>query len=274
MTFNVAIYPRHAHARRFQAAFCLGLSRHGITYVTGDANRPVKADMAIIWSHHEGAVIRQQKHDGLPYLVMEAGFVGDRLEWCSLGYNGLNGRADYRNANSPPDRWNKYFADVMRPWRDGGAYTLVMGQLPGDFALLNCDIDAWYAEAAACLAAAWHKPVMFRPHPMAVERDQVKDVYGTERLNGSLKEALSSAACVATWNSSSAIDAVLAGVPAIARDRGSMAWDVAAYDYDNCVQPTRDQWAANLAYTQWLEAEIAAGEAWAHLTMRRSLEPN
>jgi hypothetical protein len=51
-------------------------------------------------------------------------------------------------------------------------------------------------------------------------------------------------------------------------DPGSMAWDVTEHDLSRIefpIKPDRDQWAANLAYTQWTMDEMARGWAWAHL---------
>ena len=252
-----------------QDAFMAGLRAHGIEPEERKSGNWRASDLAVVWGHRDHALHEIQRATGGRYLVLERAYIGDiheRRRWCSIGYDGLNGRADFCNADSPPDRWEKYFSDVMKPWQQGiGDYALVMGQVPGDSSIEGINIDDWYAEAAASLKGDWAYPVMFRPHPVAVERNQVSDVYGTTLSVGSLADALAGAACVATWNSNTAVDAVLAGIPTIACDKGSMAWDVAAQDWDHCAQPDRNQWVANLAYTSWLEKEIADGSAWEHL---------
>jgi hypothetical protein len=248
--------------------FTNGLIRHGIEPEVRSADNWRASDLAVVWGHRDKALHEIQRAHGGRYLVLERAYIGDiheRRRWTSSGYDGLNGRADFCNENSPPDRWEKYFSDVIKPWKTGGDYTLVMGQVPGDSSLQGVDIDGWYEEAAANLKAEWSKPVRFRPHPVAVERNQVGEVHGTTLDAGSLANALDGAACVATWNSNTGVDAVLAGVPVIACDRGSMAWSVSARDYSHCARPEREQWAANLAYCQWLEEEIASGETWEHL---------
>lgn len=242
---------RHRHGRAFLDAFRQGFECHGGKIVESGG------DFVAMWGHRDRDVIEGDR----PYLVLEQGYVGDRLRWTSIGWNGLNGRATFPKA---PDgeRWERNFGHLMQPWKDGGEYTVVMGQVRGDASIERVDIAGWYEEAAANLSAEWKLPVVFRPHPFD---GFAKTPTGTTRHTGPLQDILDRARVVATFNSNSGVDAVLAGIPVIARDRGSMAWPVAAQDYDHCHRPDRTEWAHGLAYAQWRIEEIAAGEAWAHL---------
>jgi hypothetical protein len=258
-------------AAPLEAAFAAGLARHGIRPEWRDKGDWRASDLAIVWGHRDTELHALQRAAGAHYLVMERGFVGDihaRRVWTSLGFDGLNGRAA-RPAGMPADRWELYFAGALKPWRPapspgraGGDYALLAGQVRGDAALAGVDIDAWYAAAAASLAAAWRLPVRFRPHPMDAGQPAPA---GTTVMDGDLAAALAGAAVLATWNSNSAVDAVLAGVPAIAADRGAMAWPVAARDWDHRATPDRGQWAADLGYAAWRRDEIADGAGWAAL---------
>ena len=178
-----------------------------------------------------------------------------------MGYDGLNGRADFCNADAGSARWERHFASFMQPWKKDGEYALLMGQVRGDASIADINISDWYAKTAARLSEqGW--TVMFRPHPngRAVAPDRAFT------LVGSLEGALASAARVVTFNSTSGVDAVLAGVPTIAMDRGSMAWDVATHDVEEAlVTPDRVPWAERLAYAQWNDDEISGGVAWEHL---------
>jgi hypothetical protein len=68
-----------------------------------------------------------------------------------------------------------------------------------------------------------------------------------------------------TFNSNSAVDAVLAGVPAYVEDEGGMAFDVASHTVGEIHRPDRAQWAHDLAYCQWTVDEMASGATWEHL---------
>ena len=228
-----------------------GFIRHGIhcdTRQTG--TEPAHADIVVTWN--------DRVTFDVPQLVLEAGYINgqsgdyvrDRLRFVSSGWNGLHGRADPVPFDCPPDRWKKVKAPMKR-WRTDGEYALVCDQHPGD----KCappSREWWHAVADHYDGQC---DVVYRPHPLLANP--------TMRP---LKEALQGARSCFTWNSTAAIEAVLAGVPTWSFDRGSMAWDVTAHDVnDEPALVDRRQWAYNLAYRQWTHAEFEAGDAWAFL---------
>lgn len=259
---TVLIYATAVHQTECGHALAKGLARHGIE---AELTRPMHyhpSDLAVIWGHRQHPIIANQKARGLPYLVMERGYFGDRFKHYSLGFNGLNGRANFFNADSPADRWTKHGFDLP-PWKSGGECAIVMGQVVGDAALAHVDYQRWQREA--CVAAEAYKlPIYFRRHPHPKARTDGK-MLRVPFSKLSLKEDLERAAVVITLNSNSAVDAVLAGVPAVTADVGAMARDVTGHKIGELFTPDRLQWARNLAYTQWLLSEIESGEAWEHL---------
>ena len=249
-------------------AFVVGLRAHGIKPEERRADDWRVSDLAVVWAHRDTELHDMQRDTGKHYLVLERGYIGDlenRRRWTSIGYDGLNGRADFCNAGAGPARWEEHFAGFMQPWREGGDYALLMGQVRGDASLANINIEHWYAETAAHLSdLGW--TVMFRPHP----NDLTTAPDRAYALVGSLQGALSGAAVVVTWNSTSGVDAALSGVPVVAIDRGSMAWDVAAHSIEelNYESTDRAAWAARLAHTIWSDDEMSGGVAWAHLRQK------
>lgn len=196
-------------------------------------------------------------------LVMERGYLGDRTAWTSLAWNGLNGRGVASSA-ADPARFLRHFPDLLKPWRENEeGYVLLIGQLPGDLAVRHMDFNAWATLTAAGLGS-YGFDVRYRPHPLA-ELAVPAALTGVRLMaERSLRAALEGAASCVTFNSNAAVEAVLAGVPTYAIDRGSIAWDVAAHSiYEPPVRPGREDWAARLAWRQWTAEEIAAGDAWA-----------
>ena len=55
--------------------------------------------------------------------------------WLSHGWNGLNGRADFCNENSPNDRWNKHFNDGRLLDYSDGDYILIPLQIKNDMSI-------------------------------------------------------------------------------------------------------------------------------------------
>ena len=195
---------------------------------------------------------------------METGFFGQRLDFVSLGCNGLNGRADFRNQDSIGDRWEKHGVEV-KPWKHDGDYILICGQIQGDAAVQGLDLKSEYRIIAEYLADVTSRPLLFRPHPMSGGASTPK---GIDVSTGLLADDLAGARTVVTLNSNSGVDAVLNGVQTITLNNGAMCREVSGHNL-NAVEDNnkfdRTQWLDNLAYCQWTHDEIESGEAWDQL---------
>lgn len=213
-----------------------------------------KSRVPVSWPR--GEVIKQHREAGVDVVVLETGYInrGDGYDnHYAAGLNGLNGRADFRNDDSPSDRWEKLGVE-LKPWRTEGRHLLLCGQVPQDASVDHIDIQEWLLH----ISGLFTKPVIYRPHPLGPQ-DMLSNC---KPSRGSLDDDLKDCWAVITFNSNVAVEAIIKGVPAFAFDEGSMAWDVA-----NQIQnpPDRTQWAHNLAYTQWTPDEMRSGETWKHL---------
>ena len=257
--------PRSDHHRTYAEAMRLGLTRHGITALHGQPNRPEACDVAVCWGARQTTLLAA----GRPVLILERGHVGDRYKYASCGWDSLGRRGRYPEATDGGARWRERYGHLLQPWRPQAGPALIIGQVPGDAALRGLDTIAWATEAAARLrAAGWE--VRFRPHPLAEHRGPV----GVPLADGDLAKALSAAALCVTYNSTTGVEAVLAGVPTVTLDAGAMAWPMAAHSLDETPNtprftPDREAWAHDLAWTQWTMDEIASGAMWAALAPLR-----
>jgi hypothetical protein len=264
---HVVANERLPHQGSWGGAFGEGLRRHG--WDVTHAGTPARCELLVMWGVRRRDWIAAQARAGGEVCVLERGYVGDRFAWASVSFGGdLNGRAEFCGPFHDGSRWERHFAHLMQPWRTAaeleGGYALVLGQVPGDASLGGRDLAPWYLAAARALhAQGW--PVRFRPHPIAVQRRIWRSVPGARTLDGSLTEALAGAARAATYNSNAAVDAVLAGVPTIAMDKGSMAWPVTAHEIgpSEIATPDRTAWAHRLAWCQWTMEEMRSGDCWA-----------
>lgn len=217
------------------------------------------ADLHVFWGlrrQHGKTALRAGKR----CLVVERAYLGDRMKWRGMGFDGLNGLAEFPTDGVSSERWNRLWRDQVKPWKDGGEYALIMGQCPGDAALYGKDPYQWANEIIP-KAREVFGDVYFRHHPSAAKNKVSCDV-----LKGDLGHALDKARVVITYSSNSAVDAVMAGTPAISMHEGSMAWDVTTHDLDSPLyRGDRDEWGRKLAYSQWHPAELKIGEAWKHL---------
>jgi hypothetical protein len=234
-------------------------------------------DVVCCWGLRRMSRLRQH-HGFKRVLILERGYLGDRFTWSSLGWNGLNGYAEHPPCLDAGERFTKHFGHLLKPWKtNNDGYVLLMGQVPSDAALLHVNFVDMMTAVAVQLRELGHD-VRFRPHPSA----SGIQIQGASWLGGNLDEALAGAKAVVTVNSNSSVDAVLAGIPCVTLDRGTMSWDVTSHDLTNLVvTPDRTQWANQLAWCQWSPEELSSGAAWEVLRasmpdgeeIRQPLEP-
>jgi len=257
------------HQRFYLDLFAQGLKKHGQAFKFKSLRRPDPCDLAVFWSAHFQHLISYQQQAGQDFLIMERGYFGNRMKMTSLGFNGLNGRAEFLNANSPADRWQK-IGLVYADWKTRGDYILIMGQVMGDASIKNIDFIHWIRSAHYEMSLLYDLPIVCRPHPLQTADHRHAPCHDFANISTKpLAEDLKHAFCVVTFNSNSGVDAAMAGVPVIACDPGSMAWPIAAQKIREPLRrPSRKQWAHDLAYCQWSELELKDGIAWDHLKQK------
>lgn len=239
--------PRAPHQQTHATAMAAGLARHGIrSVVTHRAPQTGPGDTVICWGWRHG---QEHFNRGARVLVMERGYIGDRFNWTSLAWDGLNNRGQMPVVDDSGERFRRYFSHTMHSWNPKGAYTLICGQVPGDMSLQGRDLHRWYEQQAEHFDS-----VYFRPHPLAHRREAPRPVRGAPELQGPLDEALAGASLVITWNSNAGVDAILAGKPTHVEDCGGMAYGID--------ETTREKWAHRLAWRQFTLEEITSGLAW------------
>lgn len=234
----------------------MGLARLGVDVRRAPLNAARGTHVAC-WGWRQGQMLRNA---GKQVLVMERGYVGDRFRYTSLGWNGLNNRASFPEYPDDGGARFRRHGGAIRPWKDGGDYILILGQVRGDASLQGRNLTPWYQQVAHDAKRRFGKPVYFRAHPKSHLRGY-SEVPGVPSLDGDLDTALSGALFTAAWNSNACLDSVLAGVPCLAGDAGTMAWDVCMHDLDDIVRPAREPLAHRIAWTQWAPDEIESGNA-------------
>jgi len=260
---RVAVMVRQGVAHDFDllSKFARGVQAYGdAVHVAPRTTRPPSSsiDAVACWGWRQGSVYRRL---GFNVLCFERGYVGDRFTWTSVGLNGLNGRATFVKVEDGGERWDRHFAHLMQPWQEHDGYALLMGQVPTDTAVREIAFPVWLRETARALRNRGER-VCYRPHPLA---PSLRCDYA-EPLKAPLQNALSGAGRVVTFNSNSGVDAILAGVPTVAIDAGSMAYPVATHSIkDAPSRPDRRAWAHAIAWAQWQPQELESGEAWSRL---------
>lgn len=207
------------------------------------------------------------RHEGRRLLMVESAFM-KRGEYYQVGWGGFAGNADFNCTNPPIDRWLDLGVECL-PWRsDPDGPILVCGQVPWDTQVQDTDHRQWCQSTVHSLVRQGHK-VLFVPHPREKKGNFGYGVNKKYLARAGLSKLLPGAKCVVTWNSTSAVDAILAGVPAITMHSSSIAYEVSQHslsDIERLEFPDRHQWLAKLGYAQWTLDEMRSGATWEHLT--------
>lgn len=234
------------------------------------------SEVAVIFGVHKskirqswprGRIFRQQREQNLDVIVLETGYInrGDgESHHYAAGFNGLNGRADFKNKSMGPERWESLNVQ-LKPYSRGNK-VILCGQVPWDASVDMHDHKAWLTETASKLKVMTKRSIVFRPHPLAAQA--LPPIKGCEYSTKPFAEDLKDAHCVISWNSNSCVEALIDGKPVFSFDQGSMVWDVCNKDLGDLEEPKvsdRKQWAHNLAFCQWTPAEFRQGLAWRHL---------
>lgn len=238
------------HQLNAMSALAKGLVRHGHTpRVTDTYDIGV---VCVVWGAKNAPP--EGMYDNVLYV--EAGYINgqsgdyirDRLRFVSTAWNGFHGRGD-PVPDRPPDRW-KALGLELKPWRWKGDLILICANHPGDQVNVGADWKAIESDTLK-LAGRLKVKAIFRHHPIVAPNQSP------------LSDALVQACRVVTWCSTSAVEALIEGIPTVALDEGSIAWPVCSHTV--CELPyrgPREQWAYNLAYKQWTLDELADGSAW------------
>lgn len=249
------------HQQEHVAWMLEGFARHGVSGTVVPRNIQAPGDIHVVWGWKQPVVIAHCKAEGKPILVMERGHLQPRMEFTSLGWGGLARRGRYPGKDICGDRWRKHWG-AMEPWKDGGEYALVIGQVDGDASLYGVNFNVWAQKATNALLGRG-LAVRYRPHPLMLRNDRLWRPDRAEFSTRTLAEDLAGAAVCVTYNSTTCVEAVLAGVPTVTSDEGAMAWPVTSHSVDAPAEkPDRREWADDLACCQWSADEIRTGEAW------------
>lgn len=224
-----------------------------------------KKNVPCSWAR--GKILAEMTRLGKPVIVLEKGYI-KRDIYYAAGFDGLNGRADFKNENSPSDRWKSLGVTLERP-KKYGTHILLCGQVPTDASVQHTDHVHWLQSTVVLIRGYTSAPIVFRPHPLALQR--TPHVPYTLWSTRSLKDDLRDCLAVVTFNSNTGVNATVQGFNTFAMDVGSMVWNVALHDlaflrYDDLPQVEgREQWSHDLAYCQWTCDEMRKGQAFKHL---------
>ena len=216
-----------------------------------------------------GRMFAEHKARGIPAVYVDLGYWGRRKRTRFDGYHKLsvNSRhpTDYfqRRAHGPA-RFEQHHVPI-RPWRQSGDHILLAGMSAKAAAAEGLQPHMWERETIARLRQLTRRQIIYRPKPNWTE---AKPLEGSSfDRDTPLEQALTNCHAVVTHHSNVAVDALIAGVPCICPH--GVASLLSGHDAELIENPPmpdgREQWAADLAWTQWSVDEMKAGDAFRYL---------
>lgn len=170
----------------------------------------------------------------------------------------------YFRGNFATDRFSRHGLTAA-PWRRSGSHILLAGMSAKSAKTRGYGPQEWEMVTIEAIRAVTDRPIVYRPKPSWAD---AKPIPGTifSYPDICIEAALSDCWTVVTLHSNVAVDALLAGVPVNVQEGVAAEFSTPLVRIEDPLRPDgREQLLADIAYSQWLPAEMASGEAWRHL---------
>lgn len=154
----------------------------------------------------------------------------------------------------------------FKPWREPTprGHILVAGMSGKAAAADGILPERWERGVIHRLRNLTKRQIVYRPKPNWIGARPIPG--STFGINQTLEDALEGCHAVVSHHSNVAIEALVAGIPCFLVDGAGRPMSGCAKTLDDIETPpmpeTRQQWAADLAYTQWSLQEMQTGKAW------------
>lgn len=228
-------------------------------------------DVAIFYGLAGGLskLLADYRNSGRRAVYIDLGYWGRRKlsRWDGYHKLALNSRhptAYFQQRPKGPERFET-FRIPIQPWRESGRHILLIGMSAKAAAAEGLRAEQWERETVARLRELTDRPIVYRPKPNWAE---ARPILGTEFGKGpSLEHALVNCHAVVAHHSNAAADALLAGIPCICPE--GVASVLSGNRLEQIEDPPtpdgREQWAWDVAWTQWSVEEMEQGLAYRYL---------
>lgn len=277
---HVIIYQSfHNRARILCQAMMAGIKKCGLDKVDqlldSDYHGKPSADIALFYG--AAGKLKQVMQDyikaGKKALYMDLGYFGRhhggrRHGFHKIVVNGRHPTPYYRKLVHHKARFD-FFNIKVRPWqksKDGAV--LIAGISHKGSRFEGYEPLSWERNAIKRIRAVTDRPIIYRPKPTCPHAAPL-DIpgIGYSRPGESLDIVLAKSACVVSHHSNTNIDAILRGIPSLTHE--GVAVDQSQTDFskieDFVMRDDREQWARDIAWTQWNVAEMYEGAPWRYL---------
>jgi hypothetical protein len=226
------------------------------------------ADAAVIWSQLWAGRMRQNqqvwnyyRQQNKPVIVLEVGSIKRNHTWRVM----LNGQHRPLAINNDATRANQ-FGIIAQPWqRNGNKILIALQRSDSNLWAGMPAIERWVSGVILTIQQYTDREIIVRQHPrQSISLNASMQV--PVHIPGTYDEydftnALHDVYVVINHNSSSAVQSILNGVPAVV-SASSIAAAISQTDVskiDQLIYADRQQWINDLAWSEWTVDEIAHG---------------
>ena len=269
MKVSVNILDRNGSAGPTCRAMAKGIERCGDQTVFR-TDRDFNMDgynACVLWGFVENCqkIIAHCVAKGIPYVFLDMGYWRRDDSYYKVSVNDRHPTHYFMKTKLPPDRFNQLRLPIKDWRRSSGGHILLAGMSGKAAWAWKLPSEQFERDMVAALRKITTREVVYRPKPSWPE---ARPIHGARfDRKGSLAAALASAYCVISHHSNVAADALLEGIPTLTKY--GVASVLGPLDLSKLDTPDypegREQWAYNVAYSQWRLDEMSSGACWKHL---------
>lgn len=199
----------------------------------------------------------------LGYWERELG--GKLTGFHKVSVNGRHPTAYFQNRPMPESRFRSLGLKI-KPWRKGGKHILIAGMGAKAAPIEGFKPSQWEEAAVRELRNYTDRPIIYRPKPSWGAATPIEGTIFSGR-DQKLSEVLEDCWAVVSHHSNVCVDALLEGIPVFCFHGVASVMGLKELSLiERPVYPeNREQWAANIAWTQWRPSEMETGACWRYL---------
>jgi len=190
---------------------------------------------------------------------------GKLYGYHKIAVNSRHPTAYFQNRPYPEDRFNRLGVKI-EPWKKEGRHILVAGMGAKAAEVEGFRPNQWEEAAVREIRRYTDRPIVYRPKPSWNNPTRIEGTIfsGKEQR---LEDVLADCHAVVSHHSNVCVDALCSGVPSFCWHGVATALSLKELSLiESPIYPDgREQWAANIAYTQWRPDEMKSGAAWRYL---------
>lgn len=271
---TVIVYYARGHKRSIlmaQAAFA-GLKRAGEKPVlkSSDDYRGVEAPYAVFYGLSNGldSVMEAYKREATAVYI-DLGYWRRRIRDRFDGYHKISVNSRHPTAYFQQRKHDKKrFLDLgltLEPWRTGGRDILVAGMSHKAAIAEGLAPLDWERVVVSTLQTTTKRILRFRPKPNCCRTRPIAGTVWYKRQDQ--EAALNDVFAVVARHSNMCVDALVSGIPVFCEDGVASVMGLSDL---SCIETpiypdNREQWAADVAWTQFTPTEMATPLPWLHL---------